>query len=207
MRIIFLGPPGAGKGTQSAKLVEFLGIPHLSTGDLLRQAIRERTAAGRCRALSRQRPSWRPTRSCSSWSTSALDATIARPAPCSTVSREIFGKPNRWTNVAEMRPADRPGVGIERRRRGRDLAPGQPGRSDDRPEVIKERLRSYWSQTRPLLEYYRKQGILHTIDGKVSPDEVFERYHRRPFEVAAELDKSLRIAIVPAKVAGVAAFA
>ena len=41
--------------------------------------------------------------------------------------------------------------------------------------VIAERLRSYWNQTRPLLDYYRKQGILYTIDGRGSPDEVFER--------------------------------
>jgi adenylate kinase len=169
MRVIFIGPPGAGKGTQSQRLAEYLDIPHLSTGDMLRQAVRERTEAGRLAEpymssgqlvpdeIILQRPD-------------AAAGAVFDGCPRNLRQAESLDNTLREMNspldvVIELRLDD---AQVIQRLSGR-------GRNDDRPEIIAERLKSYWEQTRPLLDYYRKRGLLKTVDGSGSPDEVFER--------------------------------
>jgi adenylate kinase len=176
MRIVFIGAPGAGKGTQSERLVQLLGATHLSTGEMLRDALDRKTKIG----LEAQ---------------SFLDA--GKLAPDSVVVgiiRERLGMPDcaravifdgfprtaeqaqeldallaeRGTPldmVVELRVADDE---VMRRLTGR-------GRSDDTPRLIAERLQSYWNLTRPLLDYYGRKGILESVDGQGGPDDVFAR--------------------------------
>jgi adenylate kinase len=176
MRIIFLGPPGAGKGTQSARLVEYLGIPHLSTGNLLRQAIRERTAAGALAEPYLASGQLAPDEIV----LKLVDERLGRDDCAAGAMFDGFPRNLRQAESLDetLRQCGRPiDLVLELKVDDADVIRRLAGRarSDDRPEVIAERLRSYWNQTRPLLDYYRKQGILCTIDGRGSPDEVFER--------------------------------
>jgi adenylate kinase len=176
MRLIFIGPPGAGKGTQSAKLVEYLRIPHLSTGDMLRQAVRDKTDAGRhaesfmdkgdlvpddvVMDMVRERLERPDCRA------GALLDGVPRNQRQADLLDEALARSGMRLDVAlELRVPD---DAVVRRLAGR-------GRGDDQPGVIKNRLESYWRQTRPLLDYYHDRGILHRIDGLGTPDEVFER--------------------------------
>lgn len=177
MRIIFIGPPGAGKGTQSLRLVEYLGIPHLSTGDMLRLAVTQRTPTGvlagpymdagqlvpddiilklveeRLRQNDCERGALFDGFPRNLWQAESLDKML----------EARFGLP---LDVAlEMNVDD---AELIRRLSGRR-------RTDDRPAVIAERLKSYWHETRPLLEYYRRRGVLRVIDGIGTTDQVFDR--------------------------------
>jgi adenylate kinase len=176
MRLIFIGPPGAGKGTQSQRLLEHLGIPHLSTGDMLRQAVREQTDAGRMAAPYMDAGQLVPDEII----LKLMDERLSR-GDCEKGA--LFdGFPR---NLAQAQALDqmlhRAGLPLDvtlelnvddaeviRRLAGR-------GRNDDQPAVIAERLKGYWKTTRPLLEYYRKKGILHVIDGRGTTDQVFQR--------------------------------
>lgn len=180
MRIIFIGPPGAGKGTQCKRLTEMLGIPQLSTGEMLREVMSHPTALAR-------------------WVASYLDA--GRLAPDHLVMRIVS---KRLTN-----PDCEPGClfdGFPRTivqaqlldehfaRTGRRLdlvlslevveselvsrllkRATIEGRADDNQQTIRERLRVFRTQTSPLLEYYQRQNLLVKIDGQRSQDEVFEQ--------------------------------
>ncbi|HUY33985.1 MAG TPA: adenylate kinase [Pirellulales bacterium] len=176
MRLIFIGPPGAGKGTQSARLVEYLRIPHLSTGDMLRQAVRDKTDAGMLAEnfmaqgdlvpddvvmdLVRERLQ-RPD--CQAGA--LLDGVPRNQRQADLLDEALARYGIRLDVVLELRVPDEV---VVQRLAGR-------ARGDDQPEVIKHRLESYWRQTRPLFDYYRQRGILHVIDGLGTPDEVFER--------------------------------
>ncbi|HVX63752.1 MAG TPA: adenylate kinase [Pirellulales bacterium] len=176
MRIIFLGPPGAGKGTQSARLVKYLGIPHLSTGELLRQAVRQHTQAGTLAEPYMSSGQLVPDEI-------VLKLVDERLASDDCLAGAMFDGFPRNLRQAEaldrtLKAAGRPiDLVLELKVDDADVIKrlADRGRSDDRPEVIAERLRSYWNQTRPLLDYYRQKGILHTIKGDGAPDEVFER--------------------------------
>jgi adenylate kinase len=179
MRLIFLGPPGAGKGTQSERLLRYLRIPHLSTGDMLRSAIAGRTPEG-ARAeeyMSAGQLVPDPI---------ILDLVAARLEKPDCMSGALFDGFPRTLGQAQAlddylqqhgRPLDLvlelrvPDEAVIKRLSGR-------GRTDDRPEVIAQRLKAYWSQTRPLTDYYSQRGLLETIDGIGSPDEVFDRIKR-----------------------------
>lgn len=176
MRLIFLGPPGAGKGTQSERLLRYLRIPHLSTGDMLRSAIAGRTPEG-ARAeeyMSAGQLVPDPI---------ILDMVGARLEQPDCAAGALFDGFPRTLGQAQAldeylqahgRPLDLvlelrvPDETVIQRLSGR-------GRTDDRPEVIAQRLRAYWSQTRPLTDYYTQRGLLETIDGIGSPDVVFDR--------------------------------
>ena len=175
MRLIFIGPPGAGKGTQSKRLIEYLKVPHLSTGDMLRQEIEDRTEYGL---------------------RSQEYMTLGKFVPDSIIL-EIVGRrldqrdcavgclfdgfPRTLVQAAALddflarRGTPLDGVlelVVDREELVRRTL---RGREDDRPDVVRNRLNLYHKQTAPLCDYYRKRGLLHAIEGSGSPDEVFDR--------------------------------
>ena len=187
MNLILFGPPGAGKGTQAKRLTEKRGLPQLSTGDMLRAAIAAGTPLGlKCKALMDKgelvpdevvvgiiadrydRPD------CANGAVfdgfprtipqaEALDAMLAR-------------RGRRIDAVLELKVDDAALLSrVEQR-----IRDGGPQRADDTPETLGNRLQVYYRNTAPLLDYYRAQGKLRTLDGMASiPD------------VAAQIDAAL----------------
>src|SRR6266849_2713368 len=205
--VIFLGPPGAGKGTQAKELAKKYGVPHLSTGDMLRehvskgtplgkaanpimergdlvpdslvlQMVRERIERPDCAhgfvfdgfprtvaqakylgELLRHHGFKRPFVIHLAIDTSTLLRRLTGRRTCK-VGGEIYNIYERPPKVAGRCDAD-----------GGELVQ----RGDDREEVIRERLAAYERQTRPLVEYYRRQGVLEDVDGSADVGAVTRR--------------------------------
>jgi adenylate kinase len=202
--VIFLGPPGAGKGTQAKRIAERYHVPHLSTGDMLREAVTNGTELGRLAKPIMERGELVPddlimrmveerlTRpdSAKGFLFDGFPRTIPQAQQLDAIlERRGFGKPlvvefrvdqevllhrlsGRWTcsvggetyNVHERSPKV-PGICDND---GGKLVQ----RSDDRPEVVKERLAAYDRQTKPLADYYRRHGVLEIVDGTATVEEV-----------------------------------
>jgi adenylate kinase len=176
MRLVFIGPPGAGKGTQAGRLVKHLGVPHISTGELLREAVQRRTPEGLLAKKHMDEGRLVPDEliiemvgrrlelaDCARGS--LLDGFPRTLAQAEALDRMLGERNMPLEGALELSVSEE--VLVERLL-GR-------GRSDDEPEVIRERLRIYRERTEPLLDYYRQQGILETIIGTGTPDEVFAR--------------------------------
>jgi adenylate kinase len=179
MRMILIGPPGAGKGTQSQRLSEHLGVPHLSTGDMLRAAVRAGTPEGHAAESHMNQGRLAPD---------ALVLSIVEKRlqqPDCRIGYLLDGFPRTLPQAealdaalaAEQRPLD---AVIELRVGDEELVRrlSSRGRGDDQPAVVRQRLGVYHDQTEPLLDHYRRQGILDTVDGVGSTDEVFNRLSR-----------------------------
>lgn len=183
MRIILLGPPGAGKGTQAARLVERLGIPQLSTGDMLRAAVAAGTPIGlRAKAVMEagqlvsdeivvgivadriEEPDARKG--------FILDGFPRTVAQAEALDRMLAQKGLKLDGVVEFKVDE--GVLVERIvTRDREMeARGEAIRRDDNPEVFKTRLDAYKAQTAPLSQYYAGKGTLKTVDGMKPIDAV-----------------------------------
>ena len=183
MLIVFIGPPGAGKGTQSKRLLSYLGIPHLSTGELLREAKSHHTPLGRLAAQYMDNGRLVPdplvlemvgaklnqpqyAKGClfdgfprTLQQARSLDESLRQRGTPLSLALELRADENELTSRMLKRAA------AERR-------------TDDTPQTISQRMDVYKKQTAPLLDYYRKQGLLVTIDAMGSTDEVFERIRR-----------------------------
>ncbi len=176
MRIILLGPPGAGKGTQAQKLVQRLKVPHLSTGDMFRQAIAAGSAVGQTAkgymdagqlvpdevvlALVEQRLE-QPDCSVGC----LLDGFPRTVKQAEALDKYFAGRGKPLDGVIELTVDEEE---LIRRLMAR-------GRGDDQPEVIRQRMVAYHRQTKPLSDYYRKRGVLVEIDALGTVDEVFSR--------------------------------
>jgi adenylate kinase len=176
MRIVFLGPPGVGKGTQAVRLAQQLGIVHLSTGDMLRQAGADKTPMGLQTQAYLSAGKLVPDavmldlvqerlgkEDCAGGY--LLDGFPRTLGQAQALHQMLEQRNTPLTVVVELQ------LGVEELTR-RMVA---RGRDDDRPDVIRERLDLYSRQTAPLSDYFRGQGLLHVVDGDGTPDQVFER--------------------------------
>jgi len=189
MRLILLGPPGAGKGTQAQRLVQKHGIVQLSTGDMLRAAVRAGTLVGlRAKAIM-DRGELVPDDIVVTIVADRIDEPDAkngfildgfpRTVPQAVaLDRMLKAKGLKLDGVIELKVD---GSILQNRIENRmreTHARGEPIRSDDDPEVLKRRVDAYKEQTAPLVDYYRWQGTLKSVDGMRSIDEVEAAIHK-----------------------------
>jgi len=183
MRLIFLGPPGSGKGTQAKLLAERLGVPAISTGDMLRDAVRRGTPLGRRAqaimeagelvpddlviSLVRERIALPDARN-----GFLLDGFPRTIEQAKALERILEGNAASVDGVINLLVPE--GTLVERLLGRAALE----GRSDDRRETVAERLRVYRGKTAPLVEYYRSLGLLYDVDGSGSVEEVAGRIDR-----------------------------
>jgi adenylate kinase len=193
LNLVLFGPPGSGKGTQAKLLQERRGLPQLSTGDMLRAAIAAGTELGKkCKAI--------------------MDAGELVPDEIVVgIIAERYDQPDCAKGAVfdgfprTIRQAEALDAMLKERRRKIDLVielkvddavligrveqrikeSGGVARADDTPETLKNRLAVYYKNTAPLLEYYKKQGKLVTVDGMAPIEEVTKA-------IAAVLDRAGR---------------
>lgn len=176
MRLILLGPPGAGKGTQAQHLVEKFGIAQLSTGDMLRAAVAAGTPIGRKAAEIMARGELVPDEVVvgivadrieqkDSKKGFILDGFPRTVPQAEALDRMLNGKGLELDAVVELKVD--PAALLKRiETRVADMkARGETARADDNPEALKKRLDAYHLQTAPLVDYYAKTGLLRTVDG------------------------------------------
>ncbi len=217
MRLVFLGPPGVGKGTQAERIRAELDIPHLSAGDMLREAVRRGTEAGRkaraimergelvpdvligemiaekLRALEGTKGFLLDGYPRNTAQVEALDAVLASlnarldkalllVAPEEEILRRLTLRRSCPSCGAVYHLAHRPprSVGVCDACGARLVQ-----RSDDTEEVVRSRLAVYRRQTAPIVEIYRRRGILAEVDGIGSADEVAARIRRTLQDAAA----------------------
>jgi adenylate kinase len=170
--IVLLGAPGSGKGTQAVDLAKQLAIPHISLGDLLRYHKSNDTSLGRKAAEYMDKGLLVPD-------SLAIEVLAARVAePDAKAGYILDGFPRTINQAVEL---DKGLIGSKRlvvvnlavddtalvkRLAGR-------GREDDTPEVVQQRLKVYQSQTAPLIDFYKKKGVLLEVDGGQSKDKGF----------------------------------
>jgi adenylate kinase len=207
MRILFLGAPGSGKGTQCKKLAEQYKLPHLASGDLLREAVQLETEAGKQAKGYMDKGQFVPdpvlfqmfgdklrSKACANGFildgfprnlvqakgldsllnelNQQLDAVIDLQIPDHLLSERITGRricSNKACNAVyhvRFSPTEADGVCDKC---------GAPlmQRSDDKEELVKERLEIYHKQTEPLIDFYDEKLLLRTVDAKGNPEEIF----------------------------------
>jgi len=193
MRLILLGPPGAGKGTQARRLVAKYGIVELSTGEALRAAVQAGTAIGRQAqeiiaggnlvpddmvvGIVEQRIAQPDARK-----GFVLDGFPRTVPQAVELDRMLQAKGLALDAVIELRVDE---VALLKRIEGRIAemkARGEPLREDDSPQVLHNRLKTYREQTAPLIHYYRQRGVLWTVNGMAAIADV-----------AAEIDRALEV--------------
>ncbi|MCZ8545497.1 adenylate kinase [Mesorhizobium qingshengii] len=186
MRLILLGPPGAGKGTQAQRLVEKHGIPQLSTGDMLRAAVQAGTEVGK-----RAKAVMDAGELVSDAIVNAIVAERIDQVDCAkgfildgyprtlvqadAVEAMLSDRSQGLDAVIELVVDDKALVGRIVKRADEAQAAGLPVRKDDNPAVFEERLREYYKKTSPLIGYYYAKGKLRSVDGMADIDQVTEQ--------------------------------
>ena len=199
MKIVLLGAPGCGKGTQAAKICEKYNIPHISTGDIFRENIKNQTPLG-----IKVKTIMDNGELCPDDVTCELVKDRLAQQDCQN-GYLLDGFPRNLFQANALQDFAKPDVvidinvdlaKIERRITGRRSCPKCGGsfhidfignvdvcptcgdtlviRKDDKPEIIKERLSVYKSYTEPLIDFYNEKGILREVDGDKSIDGVFD---------------------------------
>jgi adenylate kinase len=180
MRVVFLGPPGSGKGTQAKLLASRLKVPAISTGDILRAAVRDRAPLGLQAqavmekgelvsdalivALIRDRIAERDARG--GFILDGFPRTLEQGRALEALLEE------RGESLSAAVNFEVPEQTLVERMAGRAKA---EGRADDRPETVRERLRVYREKTELLVGFYRDRGLLADVDGVGAVEDVAAR--------------------------------
>jgi adenylate kinase len=176
MRLILLGPPGAGKGTQAQRLVERYGIVQLSTGDMLRAAVAAGTPVGRKAKDIMDRGELVPDDVVVAIVSDRIDQAdvkagfildgFPRTVPqAEALDRMLAEKGLKLDAVIELRVDEAILASRVEKRVAEMKTSGETVRSDDNSEALKKRLAAYRAQTAPLVAYYTGKGALQTVDG------------------------------------------
>ena len=206
MKIVMLGAPGAGKGTQAQRIAEKYGIPHISTGDIFRSNIKAGTELGKKAKSFIDQGLLVPDEVTIGMLLDRIhEADYKNGHIMDGFPRTIPQAESLTEALAANREAidfalnvDVPDANIVNRMAGRRAclkcgatyhiqfaAPKKEGicdkcgselvlRDDDKPETVQKRLEIYHDQTHPLIEYYEKKGVLHTVDGTQTMEDVFK---------------------------------
>jgi adenylate kinase len=183
MKIILLGPPGAGKGTQSQRLVEKHGVVQLSTGDMLRAAVAAQTPIGLKAKDVMARGELVSDEIVVGIISDRIDQddckkgfildgfprTVAQSEALDTMLKD---KGLKLDAVIELKVDEGILIGRIENRVAEMLAKGEKVRADDNAEALKKRLDAYREQTAPVSGYYASKGVLKTVDGMKSVDDV-----------------------------------
>jgi len=183
MRLILLGPPGAGKGTQAARLVEKFGIPQLSTGDMLRAAVKAGTPVGlKAKAVMdagglvsddivigiiKDR-----IKEADASKGFILDGFPRTVAQAEALTKLLQAEKMQLDAVVELKVDEKALLARIENRARETVAAGGTVRADDNPESFKIRLDAYREQTAPVSAYYAGIGELKTVDGMAPIDQV-----------------------------------
>lgn len=186
MILMLLGPPGAGKGTQSQQISEKLGIPQLSTGDMLRAAVKAETPVGLKAkqvmasgglvsdeiviGIIADRIS---EADCSKGF--ILDGFPRTLAQADALDKLLKSKGRKIDSVIKLKVDDGKLVDRIENRARETLAAGGTVRADDNAEALKTRLMAYYRETAPIIGYYFAHGLLKSIDGMAPIAEVSQQ--------------------------------
>jgi adenylate kinase len=179
-RLIIMGPPGAGKGTQAVRIAERFGIPAISTGDIFRSNIKDGTELGRQVEEILKSVRYVPDEMTNAvvqdrlaWVDAApgflLDGYPRTPGQVEFLDQVLAAHDHALDAVIEL-TVDEDAV-VDRLLKRAETE----GRADDTEEVIRERMAIYRKQTAPVIEIYEQHGILVKVDGMGTVDEVTER--------------------------------
>ncbi len=180
MKLLFMGPPGAGKGTQAQLICDRYSIPQISTGEILRAAVKNGTEMGKKAqefmnagklvpdevVIGIVRDRLKEPDAARGYILDGFPRTIEQADALGKMLSEMGAKLDIALNL------NVPDEELVRRLLERAR---KEGRADDTEPVIKNRLKTYNDQTRPLIEYYREHGILKEIDGLGGLDEITGR--------------------------------
>jgi adenylate kinase len=178
-----MGPPGAGKGTQAAIICDKYKIPQISTGDILRSAIKNQTDLGKEAksyidsgklvpdevVIGIVRSRLQESDAQNGYLLDGFPRTLEQAEALKVMLKDMGQNLDHAVNLSV------PDEELIKRLLSRAV---KEGRSDDTEPVIKERLKTYNDSTLPLIEYYRKEGILKEIDGVGTLEEITERINQ-----------------------------
>lgn len=183
MRLILLGPPGAGKGTQAQRLIDRYATPQLSTGDMLRAAVAAGTETGKKAQAVIDAGQLVSDEIVNGIVAERLDEADARKGfvldgyprtipQAEALDAMLRDRGLKIDAVIEFKVDENALVSRIEKRAAETAAAGKPVRKDDKPEVFHRRLEEFKAATAAVGPYYRERGLLHSIDGMASIEEV-----------------------------------